>query len=890
MIRHRNIRTSACQIVTLCISLMAFMLMAGTVHAALSCNGCHDMPPQDSGGGRNPATGAIDGNHAGHSSSVRNACVTCHGAGVLAYSTTHSKYTSAALAVPRIKMAARIHNYSVPNGAARYSKGVLFSQSSAPVLGTCSNVNCHFEATTPTWGSANFVSPTDCNKCHGAPPSGGSTGEAGKHDKHYQYYPGADNCAKCHSNHTAETNKFAHATSAGHRNLAISFAAAPNNGSGAYSGPLNDYLPSQTNNISGSCTATYCHSPGNKASSFDVPGQVPTWGGSLPVNCTGCHKADSTSGSVITSGSHSAHIFAWGGMGPTLKCAKCHAATTTAGMTITDTSKHVNSRVDIAFNNTTSAANGFYNNSSAKPVKPYGKSPGSAYATCTNVYCHSTGQGNGGSWPPTYKTPTWGNTATGQCGTCHGINTRHGGTVFSIGSSTTLATGSHAKHLANGMGFNNSGIKCAACHSNVLTGGPEILISCQSNFCHSTQSKHTNYEINVGIPNLFGATATYNGTPKPGDGYSTCSNVSCHYNTTTPTWGTVTSINCFGCHSLAVLMASGSHSKHISNSLLPTMYNYTTNNSTAGEYNFGCSNCHPVDVANHMNGVVNVTLFRRGGVGSLRYKNRSTAVGGIGVPNSGITGITKSQVFCSAAYCHSNGDANNATRVYATTPNWYGGVFTGDRCANCHGNAPNSTIAGSKSHYNTKFLGYTSTTGGHQIGIHAMSIYSSPGGLAMAGTSGKSGHGNAGTATTISCNICHYATVTTARNDSNVVCKTCHVSGNTVGAQFGNLATVDRSKHVNGTVDIAFQPVNILSKAQMRMGSFNQSLYSSAWKRNVGYKTNGAYDSAKGALNTSTMWNSTTKTCSNVACHNGQSVKWSDNDGTTTCVSCHTAL
>jgi predicted CxxxxCH...CXXCH cytochrome family protein len=316
------------------------------------------------------------------------------------------------------------------------------------------------------------------------------------------------------------------------------------------------------------------------------------------------------------------------------------------------------------------------------------------------------------------------------------------------------------------------------------------------------------------------------------------------------------------------------------------MYNYTANRSTAGEYNFGCSNCHTLALSNHTNGTIDITLKNNeAGVGSLRSKNNTTGAG-IGF---GITGTTKTNIVCTAAYCHSNGNAANL--IYAATPNWYGGSFSGDRCANCHGNSPNSTIAGSKSHYNTKFLGYTSNAGGHQIGIHAMEIYSSPSGLAKAGTSGDSSHGNAGTSTTINCNVCHYATVTSARNDSNMVCKTCHYSGNTVGAQSGNMATIaDRSRHVNGMVDIAFQPVSILSKAQIRPASFNMSPYSSAWKRNVGYKVNGAYDSAKGALNTATMWNGSTKTCSNVACHNRQSVKWGDNDGATACISCHTAL
>lgn len=855
----------------LCLLLALAMLcvletaaQAGTI---TTCSGCHGMPPVDAPF-RNLSTGGFAGNHLTHLAAPAAAaeCSKCHNnAG---YVSSHRD--------GKIQFSANINTSPTPGGGQYKLAGVAVTfknQTSVPVAGSCSNVNCHFENTTPQWGSAAFTAPADCNKCHGAPPNGGLTGAAGSHAKHDQYFSGITNCQKCHSNNTT----FQHATSAAHRNLNISFAAAPNNGEGAYSGALNDYLPSQTNAF-GNCTATYCHSPGNKASSFDAPNQVATWGGSL--TCKGCHKSDNASADIMASGSHAKHVNL--ANLNTIPCAKCHAATASSSMTIIDPSSHVNAKVNIKFNSLTTATNGTY----AGQATPYAKDPGTAYGQCSNVYCHSTVQsGATGTGAPTYRSPTWGNAATGACGSCHDGDNGH-----TFGA--VMATGSHTIHLSKSYGGTSNVMKCVICH-NISGQTMALGQGCDSTFCHNAApGKHANGSIDISINPYYGVSGIYNGSQIPRAGFNSCSNVSCHFTTTTPAWGTATHIDCFGCHTLAKLMTSGAHSKHISNSLIPTMYNYTANRSTAGEYNFGCSSCHHLNGAiYHWNGTADVTLNKTdsgGIVGTLRSRNSATA-DGIGVANSGITGTTKVSIVCSAAYCHSNGNAS--ALVYATTPNWYGGSFTGDRCANCHGNSPNTTIAGSASHYNNKFLGYTSTAGGHQIGIHAMGIYSSPSGLAKAGTSGDSSHGNADTSTTISCNICHYATVTTARNDSNVVCKTCHVSGNTVGAQFGNQAIIaDKSKHVNGTVEIAFQPVNIKSKAQMRTASFNQSPYSSVWKRNVGYKTNGAYDSAKGALNSSTMWNSSTKTCANVACHNGQSVNWSDNNGVTSCVSCHTAL
>lgn len=857
------------QIITLGLSVMALMVLAlmPDQAQAIQCYECHgtsgtaDYRPLDASY-RNISTGGVVGNHRTHMAypASPNECTKCHGnAGYLA-SHRNDKLDFSA----NINTSPATGQYKVSGVAVTFK-----NHTSVPVLGTCSNVNCHFEAVTPQWGTANFASPADCNKCHGAPPSGGTSGAAGSHTKHDTYYTGVTNCQKCHSNNTT----FQHATSAAHRNLNISFAAAPNNGSGAYSGALNDYLPSQVNAF-GTCRALYCHSNGARGFAPYTSNTTATWGTPLPANCTGCHSADNASGNIMATGSHGKHVNA--ANLNTIACNKCHAATVSGSMAIIDNTAHVNAKVNIKFNSLTTAVNGTY----ASQATPYAKDPGTAFGQCSNVYCHSSVQsGADGTAAPTYSTPTWGSAGTGSCGTCHAEG------PHSFGA--TIATGSHTKHLAQSYSGMSSTMKCTICHN---IGGKTLTLgaSCDSTFCHNAAAaKHANGLIEVQINPYYGATGTYNGSSKPRAGFNTCSNIGCHYSTATPVWGTATPINCVGCHTLAILLASGAHAKHISATAIPTMYTYTANRSTPTEYNFGCSNCHPVSSANHFSGTINVTLNKsEAGVGTLRSKNSATAAG-IGIANSGIIGTSKTSVRCTMAYCHSNGNASSL--VYATTPDWYGGSFTGDRCANCHGNAPNSTIAGSKSHYNTKFLGYTSTAGGHQTGIHAMAIYSSPKGLAKAGTSGDSSHGNAATATTISCNICHYATVTTARNDDNYVCKTCHYVGNTVGALTGNKAAIaDKSKHVNGVVDVSFKPIAVLSKAQVRSNYFTS--YSGTFKRNIGYKVSGAYDSAKTSLNTATMWDSSTKTCSNVACHNGQSVKWSDNDGVTTCVSCHNAM
>lgn len=687
-------------LLVLAVTFSSVAILNSTAEAA-TCATCHaapgqsgDIRPLDSAY-RNITTGAFLGNHQTHLGPASPAadCAKCHGAAAASYSASHRNTA--------IEISANINSSPV---AATYDKGTSFPQISNPALGACSNVNCHFEKITPTWGGATFTAPDDCDECHGAPPSGGATGAAGSHTKHDSYYSGAANCRKCHSNNTT----FQHATSAGHRNLNISFAAAPNNGSGSYSGPLNDYLPSQTNSF-GSCSNLYCHSPGNKASGFDPPPAAPAWGGSA-LTCKGCHKENYDGVSNISSGSHSGHIYSWGGMGARLACVKCHGATTTAAMVISDTSRHVDGLVTIGFNNSTSASSGRYSGALASPASPMSKTPGSAFAICSDIYCHSTGQGNGGTWPPTYTTPTWGNAASGTCGTCHGIQKTHGnGSGFYIGTATPLTTGSHAKHLSFTMGF-TAAEKCAACHAYTLTGFSPA--ACGSTVCHTSnlvQTNHPNYAVNVGIPNYYGASAAYSGTTRPGDGYGSCSTVYCHSDgKATPTtyaavtWGNPASGACGSCHGVtaAAPPASVPHQKHM---------------GAANQYRYACAECHSGKVQVTANSTVapvftNLTSH----VDKLRNVkfDASNAFG---------TYSTATQS-CRNLYCHSTGNTSVAAgnlpavyngKIYARQT-WSGTVS----CNSCHGR---STVNGMPDYTNAGAAG-SATANSHQKHVTSSAI------------------------------------------------------------------------------------------------------------------------------------------------------------------------
>ena len=212
------------------VSLLSVVISAGVAFAApqygLNCASCHGMPPIDSAT-RNVNTGGFVGNHQNHQSGTPSiaTCAVCHNAS--GYTNSH---TNGQISFKKTM------NASPKAGATYTSSGLtdagtytFKNQTTVPSLGTCSNVNCHFESTTLTWGSPalTYTSSTvnDCNDCHGMPPVGTSPnftgGAAGSHVKHDTYYAGAANCVKCHADHVVEPNKFSHASSAGNRNLIV---------------------------------------------------------------------------------------------------------------------------------------------------------------------------------------------------------------------------------------------------------------------------------------------------------------------------------------------------------------------------------------------------------------------------------------------------------------------------------------------------------------------------------------------------------------------------------------------------------------------------------------------------------------------------------------------
>lgn len=177
--------------------------------ASLMCFDCHgtkitqDNRPVDSPY-RNISTGGFRGNHKNHLGygAIPGSCQKCHPgsagfvsghrdgqikiSGNINSSPLVTTYNNTTTAFPQRAV------YAVTTSASQ--------QNTYPALGTCNNVNCHFENPTPVWGTDALTFPNDCSRCHGTPPSSGATGAAGSHGRHDVYYGGVNggfNTAEC---------------------------------------------------------------------------------------------------------------------------------------------------------------------------------------------------------------------------------------------------------------------------------------------------------------------------------------------------------------------------------------------------------------------------------------------------------------------------------------------------------------------------------------------------------------------------------------------------------------------------------------------------------------------------------------------------------------------
>lgn len=729
--------------------------------------------------------------------------------------------------------------------------------------GTCSNVYCHGnypgsgKNATPAWGSA---ASSACGTCHNgsnsvSPASGSHTVHSGGGEHNYA-------CTMCHKGIIGGTGPSSYTVNdkAKHANGSVEWSFDPadarvNGASAAYSIASGTVSPSDgTVRTYGTCNNLYCHSivqtsTGGALAPDSADYKPLVWGGTSV--CNSCHDTGpgvhyynnpAPAGAPwISSGSHSKHLSYIFTITTTIapgdwidKCAVCHSTgngsldpnyCTKCHNGYPDPS-HANGVINIRFADLFGGVAATYNDPTGAPAN--------GFANCSNTYCHSNGTSVSTSVVPANTSPTWG-AGVQACDSCHGGTAT--GPAYANGFPKK---NSHNKHVVQ------SSYACVDCH--------DLTVDASNNIPSFGLVYHLDKAYNVRGAKITGYTFAADG--------GTCS-TQCHSdgkgNYAAPAWGGLP-MGCTGCHGFAP--NSGAHASHIQNAgLLSQVYGSTEVVSNAANYAFGCGNCHPTDSANHGNGIVDLSLNPADG-GPLKSRNSGPSVSGTGAA-----------LQCNGIYCHSNG---MGSPTFAQTPQW-GSTFTAGACSGCHGNSPNSAgqPVGSAAH------------GMHVVGIHFDNIYNGTSGLAAAGTPVSASHGSAASSTTINCNICHYNTVSTAANDLNAICVNCH---NGIQATERGIAVIaDKSFHINGTPDIALQTIQVKSKSQLRDDITTVNELNSNWSRSaLSYKAGAApNDTAVSALNTATMWTVGTKTCSNVACHNGRSVAWTES---VNCRSCHTQL
>jgi len=654
-----------------------------------ACGGCHGNPPTtaelggDYGliGTPRPSRALVPGEAGAHAThtQVRNmVCDTCHfidngtvrmpnlsntidigffGFSGTVKSGTYIPYTTAG------------RGYRIGSGTAQTT--IAPASADPATANLCVNVYCHGGGspadgippltggvnTTPRWDGA---SQNACGNCHGTTADRPVT--TGGHLKHAGSAGGYSfACDLCHP--VSGDNSHVQG------NLRWSFKESdPRTSDGKYrpdgfstpetAGSTGKPAPSSAY---GDCSSLYCHSDGR--GHFTTP----TWGGALPSDCTGCHGNGATSSRTIGSRGHTAHVantssrFA----GFNFRCDECHAGMVdAAGTTIIDPFRHVNGQGDVSWGTRSTG--------------------GLSYATngCTQIYCHSNGQG-------AYKSPprAWNDIPDGEQGTIS-CDYCHGGTAT---DSAPISSMRHTSHIGNGP-LPHRPVQCNWCHSHTVGSDGHSVYN-------GMDVSHINRSIDVTFLKMANFSGSYNPSTR------VCSSTWCHGNGSTTAsrdWDTTTVNTCGNCHEANNSTNTGAklsdaHRKHYNTSNRPsntTEEGWMNLNLSSTTNVFMCGVCHPGNPSEHH---VNGPATPEGSAAELSLRlpfappegaQRSETV------NRGTTpiladgrGYQYSTGTTCDTYCHSDGRGGPPKTVMA----W--GVTTAS-CGNCHnkyGDDPGST-------------------------------------------------------------------------------------------------------------------------------------------------------------------------------------------------------
>ena len=290
-----------------------------------------------------------------------------------------------------------------------------------------------------------------CGSCHGNPPRHNKRG-GGPFTNGYAYWSSGTtrtiNYAKSASFlNESSTPHSSHADTDGRRYLISCYQCHHGNEKTHSSGNFQQVFlrhstvagsSAQYNTSTQTCTNVYCHSNAQSSPIYQTVSWKNTKNtimkGNGVIRCQACHgdKNSITSSSTALSGNHQRHAAT---SMANYACQTCHDATlarypydNNTGL-IYPAQNHVNGIKDVKFysqnnNLNTYLTSGTYDNNAK---------------ICSNVYCHSNGKG-----ALSKVSPTWGNTSTGQCGSCHGVLGPNTSTTFGM-----ITSAAHFRHLSS---------------------------------------------------------------------------------------------------------------------------------------------------------------------------------------------------------------------------------------------------------------------------------------------------------------------------------------------------------------------------------------------------------------------------------------------------------
>ncbi|UFS70324.1 CxxxxCH/CxxCH domain-containing protein [Geomonas sp. RF6] len=284
-----------------------------------------------------------------------------------------------------------------------------------------------------------------------------------------------------------------------------------------------------------------------------------------------------------------------------------------------------------------------------------------ASRSCSQVYCHSNGNGAAGN----VAAPVWGDTPGSlgaDCSGCHGGNKT---------SSTPINTNAHRAHT-NSDSVLGVSFGCVECHANVVLNDRSI--------------KNRQLHVN-GFKDYSGEKAG-----RHDEGTKLCVNVYCHSNGKIGTsagkyenpkaWNSGIATGCNSCHGTgnakgAPDYLSGPAGSDTANSHL----RHSVTNTTSGQVT--CNNCHSSTTLSGS------TI--RGDILPMRHINKNPADVTF-IPSMASGPYDAATKTCSTVYCHSNGSPMDR-------PNVYRSVVWGDQsqtaCTACHDTGgAGSTLSG----------------------------------------------------------------------------------------------------------------------------------------------------------------------------------------------------